>query len=192
MKKLFVGILFVLIFETGAFAQTKEFNLGLESAGKGDFQNSLKHFQNVSPKNLSDKQKAQIHYNIGVCYYRLKQPQKAVVEIEKAFQLKKDYEKAFYALGMANTDLQNWNEAKTAFQQAIKLSKGRNGEVWFDLAFVLIGQNEYGNALEAFQNAVKFKSIASLESQRNVEILTNFLNTKDNALLAKLVKKEVR
>lgn len=192
MKKLFVVILFVLIVKTGAFAQTKEFNLGLELAGKGDFQTALKHFQNISPKILSDKQNAQIHYNIGVCYYRLNEPQKAVVEFEIAIRLKKNYEKAFYALGMAQTDLQNWDEAKTAFQQAIKLSKGRNGEAWFDFAFVLIEQKEFENALEAFQNAVNFKSVASMESERNVEILTNFLNSKDKTLLAKLAFREVR
>lgn len=192
MKKSFVVILFVLIVKTGAFSQTKEFNLGLESARNMDFQTALKHFQNIPSGSLSDKQKAQIHYNIAVCYYRLKQIQKAVLEFEKAIQLKKNYEKSFYALGMAQTDLQNWDEAKTAFQQAIKLSNGRNGEAWFDLAFVLIEKKEFENALEAFQNAIKFKSIASLESRQNVEILTRFLSSKNNDLLAKLVIREVR
>ncbi len=192
MKRLFIVILSILILSIGAFAQSGEFNLGIKSANLGSFQIALEHFQKAFDQNLAHHKIAQIHYNIAVCYYRLNQPNKAVTEFEKAISLRKSYDKAFYGLGMAHSDLRNWIEAETALSQSIKFSKGRNGEVWFDLGVVLIEQQDYVGAKSAFQNAIKFGSKASLESTQNVEILTKYLKLLNKSLLAKLVLKEAR
>lgn len=171
MKKLISISLFVLILQFAAFAQNNTFNLGLELAKSGDFQNALPHFQNAFEKNLSNKKIAQIHYNIGVCFYQLKQFDKAIAEFEQAVSLKKDYEKAFYALGMAYTDSQNWTKAEAAFRQTIKLSNGRNGEAWFDLGFVYVEQKNYDEAFTSFQKAIDFGSRAIPASHNNLGVI---------------------
>lgn len=171
MKRLIFTILFVLILQAGAFAQGLEFKLGLELARNGDFQNALQHFQKSVQANLSRQKLSQIYYNIGVCHYQLKQADTAVIEFEKATALNPNYEKAFYALGMAHSDLRNLEQSANAFRQAIKLSKGRNGEVWFDLAFVYVSQNKYDEAFQSFQKAIEFGSQSVGASHNNLGVI---------------------
>ncbi|MBX7173392.1 MAG: tetratricopeptide repeat protein [Pyrinomonadaceae bacterium] len=220
MKRLFFVGLFVLILQFGIFAQSGEFDLGIKSANSGDFQTALQHFQNSLDKNISVKKSAQIHYNLGVCFYQLKQTNAAITEFEKAVQIYPNYAKAFYALGMAKTDLRDFNQAENAFRQSLKLSN--NGEVWFDLALVLFELKKYDDSAQSFQNAIKFGSVAVAASHNNLgvvyamqgdlysakkeleiseklnfagaannlNIVRNALATNDKTLVAKLILKE--
>ena len=169
MKRLFFVGLFVLILEFGAFAQKNDFDAGLMSAKSGDFQTALQHFQKAIDKNLSAKKLAQIHYNIGVCFYRLNHFERAVTEFEQAVRLNPNYEKAFYALGMAEKDLRNFAEAEKAFRQALKLSN--RGETWFDLAVVFFELKNYDESAESFRNAIKFGSESVGASHNNLGVI---------------------
>jgi tetratricopeptide (TPR) repeat protein len=171
MKRLIFAGLFVLILQFGIFAQNKDFDLGLKAAGGGDFQTALQHFKKAQDQNPSGKKLAQIHYNIGVCFYQLKYLANASSEFEQAVGLDPNYEKAFYALGMTEAELQNWYRAETVFQQTLKLSDGRNGEVWFDLAFVYVGQRKYDEAFASFQNAIKFGSKSAAAGHNNLGVI---------------------
>lgn len=219
MKRLFFAGLFVLILQFAAFAQSGEFDLGISSANSGDFQTALQHFQKSLDKSISVKKSAQIHYNLGVCFYQLKQTNAAITEFEQAAQLFPQYAKAFYALGMAHTDLRNFNEAEDAFRQSLKLSN--NGETWFDLALVLFELKKYDDSAQSFENAIKFGSVAVaashnnlgvvyamqgnlhsakkeleiseklnfIEAANNLNIVRNALATNDKTLIAKLILK---
>lgn len=169
MKRLLFVSLFVLILQFAAFAQSSEFNLGMNFAKLGDFQTALPHFQNSFTKNLSNKKLARIHYNIGVCFYQLKQTDKAVMEFERAINLNPNYEKAFYALGMAFSDLKNFADAEKAFRQTLKLSN--NGETWFDLAIVLFELKKYDESAESFRSAIKFGSQSIGASHNNLGVV---------------------
>lgn len=163
--------LMLLALQISLFGQNTEFDAGMKAAQAADFQQAVVHFQKALDKNPPVPRQAQIHYNAGVCFYQLKQPDKAVAELERAVLLKPDYEKAFYALGMAYTDLETWNLAEMAFQKAIKLAGNRSGEAWFDLAFVYVYQKDYDRALESFQKAVKHKSVAAAASHNNIGVI---------------------
>lgn len=220
MKKLFLVSIFVLIINFGAFAQNNEFEKGLNLAQKGNFQNALPYFQNSFDKKLSAKKIAQIHYNIGVCLYRLNQPNSAITEFKQAISLNPNYEKAFYAIGMAFSDLRNFEDAEMAFRAALKLSD--NGETWFDLGLSLFEQKKYEESFTAFQNAIKFGSAAAsashnnlgviyalkgnldlaekeiklskilgfIEAENNLEIIQKAMISKDKTLIGKLISKE--
>lgn len=163
--------LMIVAFQFSALAQNGEFDLGMKSARAGDFPQAVVHFQNSYDRNLPAWKLAQIHYNLGVCFYQLKQLDKAVAAFESAVALKADYEKAFYALGMAYADLQKWDQAEAAFQKATKLDGGRNGEAWFDLAFIYIGQKNYDAAFASFQKAIKYKSVATPACHNNIGVI---------------------
>lgn len=169
MKKLFLVSIFVLLLQIGVFAQNNEFEKGLNFARNGDFQNALPYFQNVLKQNHSAKKLAQIHYNIGVCFYRLNQENSAIIEFNQAISLSPNYERAFYALGMVQKDSRNFNEAENAFRSAIKISN--NGETWFDFGLTLFELKKYDEAFTAFQNADKFGSIAVAESHNNLGVI---------------------
>lgn len=172
MKKLYItAILTLSAFHFSVSAQSADFDSGMKSAQAGDFQTAVVRFQDSLDKNLPVQKQAQIHYNIGACFYRLQQFDEAITELERAVLLKDDYEKAFYALGMAYADSQKWTLAELAFQKTIKLDDGKNGEAWFDLAFVYIGQKNYDEALKSFRKAIKYGSGAAAASHNNIGVI---------------------
>jgi tetratricopeptide (TPR) repeat protein len=180
MKRLFLSIFVILtvsVFsinaQTAATRQT--FEKAVSSAIEEKFEAALDDFKkSLTLAEIEDagaEYRAKIHFNIGVCYYRLKQNAPAIAELEEAIKLARgDYEKAFYALGMAQAELKNWKEAETAFRGAIRLNK-RNGEVWFDLAFVYLAQSDYSAARAAFEKSVEYKSIAAPVGHNNLGVI---------------------
>jgi tetratricopeptide (TPR) repeat protein len=184
MKRLFFAVLFTVVLQFSVFAQAEEFTKGINLAKSGDYQNALVSFQNIEASNLSERKSAQILYNIGVCFYRLNQASKAVAFFEKSVQLVPNYEKAYYGLAMAKVDLKDFAGAEVDFLKAIDLNR-TNGETWFDLALVLCETEKFTEAIVAFQNAVKFNSIAKSTAKYNLEILSK----NDIKSLAKLILK---
>jgi Flp pilus assembly protein TadD len=171
-------------------AQTA-FEKGMNSANVGEFENALAEFQTSLSfaENAAAKSdfRAKIHFNIGVCFYKLKQNVQAVREFEQAVKLKKgDYEKAFYALGMAQAELENWNEAEKAFLSAIRANE-RNGETWFDLAFVYLAQENYESAQAAFQKSIELESVDAPISYNNLGVISA-LNGDVNAAVRQFEK----
>ncbi len=67
--------------------------------------------------------------------------------------------------------MKNLDEAEKAFRQSLKLADRRNGEAWFDLAFVYVEQNKYDEAFASFQNAIKFESKAKAAGHNNLGVI---------------------
>ncbi len=169
-------ILSALTFSVSAQTATQSaFEKGMNLAQSGKYETALAEFQTSLAFAESDQTKneflAKIHFNIGVCLYQLKQNPKAAAEFEQAVKLSGgDYEKAFYALGMTQAELKNWQAAETAFRGALRLNK-RNGEAWFDLAFVYLANNDYAAARNAFQKSVRYKSVAAPVGHNNLGVI---------------------
>jgi tetratricopeptide (TPR) repeat protein len=121
-------------------------------------------------EHASDRRIAQIHFNIGVCRYRLEDLDSAVTELKIAIKLQTDYEKAFYALGMAAAGRHNLSAAESAFVAAIKI-KNRDAEAWFDLGNVYLEQKELAKARSAFEMAAKYKTIDLAVSHNNIGVI---------------------
>ena len=180
MKRLFTSIfviltLSVLSVSAQSFTTQRMFEKAVGMANEGKFETALSMFKDsLALAKIDDADaafQAKVHFNIGVCHYRLKESEKAVAEFEEAVKLAgRDYEKAFYALGMAQAELKNWGKAEEAFRGAIGLNK-RNGEAWFDLAFVYLAQKNYESARAAFQKSVEFKSIAAPVGHNNLGVI---------------------
>lgn len=114
---------------------------------------------------------ARLHFNIGVCLYHSRQTEAAVKEFNRAIALGKDnYQKAFYALGMAETELKNYRQAEAAFRSAVNLKKD-DGEAWFDLGLILLEEKDFAAAREAFQKAIKYKSAAAADAHNNLGVI---------------------
>jgi Flp pilus assembly protein TadD len=180
MKRIILSILVILtalVFSVSAQSletrQTFEKGINLANAEKyetalGDFKKSLRL---AEIEDAGSDFRAKIHFNIGVCLYQLKQNKQAVAEFEQAIRFSQgDYEKAFYALGMAQAELKNWQSAEKAFRGAIRLNK-RNGETWFDLAFVYLAQNDFEAARNAFEKSIELKSVASPTGHNNLGVI---------------------
>lgn len=179
----------ILVFSFTVAAQTpalkKSFDEGIETARRGEFENAAEKFRRVlliaEAEKTSDDFLAKIHFNLGVCSYRLKKSEKAIGEFTEAIRLsRREYERAFYALGMAESDLKNFRKAENAFLDALKL-KSSNGETWFDLGSIYLQKKEFEKAEIAFQNAIKFKSVSAFEAHNNLGVISALRHEFDEA-----------
>lgn len=173
-----VLVFIFLIFTISAAAQNPglklSFKTGIEIAQRGEFEKASETFRRVllsaETEKLPDEFLAKVHFNLGVCFYRLHKTEKSVGEFDEAIKLsRREYKQAFYALGMAQSDLKNYNKAENAFLDALKLEKS-DGEAWFDLGFVYLQKTEFEKADKAFENAVKFKSVSASDAFNNLGV----------------------
>jgi Flp pilus assembly protein TadD len=168
-----------LVFTFSTVAQTlaiqKTFDDGIENARLGKFEQASANFQKIllltEIEKPSNEFLARVHFNLGICFYHLNQAKKSVAELTEAIKLsRRNYQKAFYALGMANVKLKNFDGAETAFRDALKLKKS-DGEVWFDLAFVYLEKENFDDAERAFEHSIKYKSRAALDAFNNLGVI---------------------
>lgn len=170
---------FIMVLAIGVSAQSpilqRTFNDGTKSAIAGEFEKALKSYKTAlmisENEQLGGYYLAKIHFNLGVCLYRLDKTKQAVLEFNTAIKLRKrDYQRAYYALGMAESQNRNWPEARAAFQKALKINTS-DGEAWFDLAFVYLAEKDFENAGRAFRNSISHNSVDSALSHNNVGVI---------------------
>ena len=173
------SFIFVLIFAVGVSAQsasvTRPFHEGTKFANAGEFEKALSSyhaaFEAARSGTMDSGHLAKLHYNLGVCEYRLGQNEQAIADLDQAIKLKKgDYAIASYALGMAESARENWPKARLAFLEALSSNK-TNGEAWFDLAFAYLGENDPINAEAAFRNSITYKSVDLPLSHNNIGVI---------------------
>lgn len=168
-----------LVFTFSVAAQTpalkKSFDEGIEKARQGEFEMALEKFRRVllaaEIEKTPDEFLARVHFNLGVCFYHLKMTEKAVGEFTEAIKLsRREYKPAFYALGMAESNLKNLKKAEDAFRNALKLDES-DGEAWFDLGLVYLEKWEFERAENAFVNSIKFRSVAASDAFNNLGVI---------------------
>ena len=176
MKRIFTTLFFALFFAVGTFGQDVQtsFASGTKLAAAGQFETALAQFTTAAKladaTNTSADKRAQLEYNIAVCHFRLGRIDEAVAKFESAIRLRPMYEKAFYALGMAEAERQNWLDAEKAFLGTIAINQ-QNAEAWFDLGYVYLAQKDSAGAKAAFELSAKYKSIDAAVSRNNIGVI---------------------
>lgn len=169
------ALFFILVIFASSISAQTAFEKANKLANSGNYEQSLNLYEqillNASNEDAGENYLAKIHFNIGICRYHLKQTGEAVAEFTKAINVAEgNYQKAFYALGMAQTDLKNWAAAETAFRNALKLKK-TDGEAWFDLALIYLEEKKFDKAEKAFRNSVEFRSVAAADAHNNLGVI---------------------
>lgn len=187
----------ILVFAGGVMAQspmlTRLFNDGTRSANAGDFEQAATSYRTALTAALNENRAAgylaKLHFNLGVCHYRLQKADDAVSELGKAVKLSRGtYQRAYYALGMAEFERKNWPNARLAFLAALKLNEA-DGEAWFDLAIVYLAERDLENAGQAFRNSITYKSVDSALGHNNIGVImamNNDLAAAENEFAAAL------
>ena len=124
----FFSFVFLFVFGMNVWAQspvvTKLYSDGTRYANTQDFAHALKSYKTalLAAENeyLSDRYRAQVHYNIGVCHFQLQQFDQATNEFKSALLLKKDYVHAHHALGMAKTRLKEWRSVSASLKDSLQ------------------------------------------------------------------------
>lgn len=172
---LFVLLSFFVVNAAGQSpAVTRLFRNGTAQANEGRFADALKSYKTAlfaaENEYLSAEYLAKLHYNIGVCHFRLERFDLASDEFKKAILLKKEYTRAHYALGMAESRKKNWKAARASFRRVLDIDP-KNGEAWFDLAFSNIALKEIDKAATAFVRSIEFSSVDSALSHNNIGVI---------------------
>jgi tetratricopeptide (TPR) repeat protein len=172
-----LSLVFVLGFVVSVPAQpqsvTSLLNQGTKFATAGEYEKALSRYgaalSGAESTRLDNDHLARLHYNLGVCEYHLRHPERAIEELNLAIKLKGDYARAFYVLGMAESSRANWQAARLAFLESLRLDRS-NGEPWFDLAFAYYAEGDFAAAEAAFRNSIIHRSIDSAWSHNNVGV----------------------
>jgi tetratricopeptide (TPR) repeat protein len=184
-----LSFIFIIALAISASAQNGQienlFENGTRFAESGNFAKALEDFRAASKLSenagTSNDFRAKIHFNIGVCLFRLDNSAEAVEEFERAIKTSEGvYQKAFYALGMAQTRLKNWRKAAEALQEAVRLEK-TDGEAWFDLGLVLVEEKDFEAAQAAFENSIRYKTVAAADAHNNVGVILALKGDFDSA-----------
>jgi len=179
----------IVVFAVSISAQTpfvkQIFDEGTQAVRAGNYENAIENYQRAillaEVETVTDDFLAKIHFNIGVCLYNLRESAEAVEEFTEAIKLsRRSYQKAFYALGMAQSELKNWRKAADAFREAVNLKKN-DGEAWFDLGLVLLEEKDFESAEKAFRSAIKFKSIGAADAHNNLGVIFALRHEFDSA-----------
>ncbi|MEO7674012.1 MAG: tetratricopeptide repeat protein, partial [Pyrinomonadaceae bacterium] len=172
-------IICTLIFTSGAMAQSpllsRAFNEATAFAGRGEFEKAAKGYKTsliiASDEDMPTSYLGKIHYNLGVCSYRLRKPAEASIEFDRAIKLSHGkYQRAFYGLGMARMEQKDWPAARHAFLEALK-QNGSDGETWFDIAVVYLAEQDYENAEHAFRQSIVNKSVDAALGHNNIGVI---------------------
>jgi Flp pilus assembly protein TadD len=188
MKQFLFGLIFISISGFATFGQGKDFDTSFERgvtlANNGNFAEAFVEFRNaerlINGSKLTKKRLAQLHFNIGVCHFRMNKNAEAIGRFETAVQVFPKYERAHYALGMAASELRDWQKAERAFHDALKVNKA-NGEAWFDLGFVYLAKGEMLKARSAFETSIELKTIDAATAHNNVGVIRALSGDRDFA-----------
>ena len=107
MRYLLFVFLFVLSLNVSAQSPrvSEQFSEGSKNASQEKFSDALKNYQSAlglaENERLDTNYRARLRFNIGVCYFRLKQFDQAVEQFKHALILKSDYATAHDALNVA-------------------------------------------------------------------------------------------
>jgi tetratricopeptide (TPR) repeat protein len=150
-KRILLGVLSLAIFSV-ACAE------GFYSARDADFYMQLRDWNRLlqysSRWTEQQPHDARGWYYLGTAYLSgLHEPANAVKPLERATELKRDWDGAWSALGCAYLNVQRYSEAARAFEQATKLAPG-NPSHWNNLASAYVGNGQMdraGQALDAEQ-----------------------------------------
>lgn len=190
MRKIYVVLLVLIIYASAAFAQSdterEAFNKGTSAATAGHFSLAKMYYESalesLTQTGLGNyAEAAKIEYNLGVCYFRSGESAEAVKHFNEAVRLSDGkYQKAFYALGLAETELGNWKMAKGSYLSAINLKKN-DAEAWFDLALIFCRERNYEQAEKSFRAAIKYGASDLAASHNNLGVILAFDGAIDSA-----------
>ena len=116
-------------------------NNGFNEEAEGNLKYLLKYFP----------QDAEIYYNLGIVYEKLKKFTEAKECYQKAVEISPQ-EDFYYNLGDVLVDLKEWDEAISAFRKVLETDP-EDGNCYFNLGVCYFNKDEKNLALDNFQKA---------------------------------------
>ena len=96
---------------------------------------------------------AEIFYNLGILYEKVKNLEKAEEAYKKAIKISPQ-EDFYYNLGEVLVSLEKWDEAIENFEIVLK-TDSKDGNCYFNLGLCYLNKDEINKATDLFQQAIK-------------------------------------
>jgi len=127
--------------------------LGIIKLNLGEYKDAVSLFEKVL---FIREQHPFAHYNLGMCYYFLKQPDEAKKHYERAIELYPAYVDAIINLGVIFQEKEDYNSAENCINRAIVLQPG-SGKLYNNRGNILFKKNEFEQAEKDYRKALKIE-----------------------------------
>lgn len=128
----------------------KDFEKGNQLFQEGKYEEASKAFNKVLEK---DPDYPEALINLGLCYLKLNEIDKALPYLEKAVQVKPDFAAAYISLGQAYFIKGEMEKSIEYFSKGAELQSD-NPKVYYNIAIVYYQMQKYSEAVEALKKSI--------------------------------------
>ncbi|MCK5074048.1 MAG: tetratricopeptide repeat protein [Bacteriovoracaceae bacterium] len=191
MKKLFVVILAVISISAFAVSKSEKlFSDVMLSYQRGDYYDAI---NGLGKTGRYKKYQAVSYYWKGICYSKLQEFDKAIINYKKAIKLKSSPEDIYYQLGQAFFASSKREEAREAFKQSV-LRRFKVAESFYYIGTIDFELKNYDSAINYFSRVGEVEDISDDMNQSGQFMLgESYLGKieKYNKRVTKTVRKKV-
>jgi tetratricopeptide (TPR) repeat protein/S1-C subfamily serine protease len=135
-------------------------------------------FSSFDPPKPTSKTNAIAWLNYGNQLWRLHRHQEAIAALDRAIQLKPDFDRAYHAKGLAFYTQYDWQQALVAFERATQINP-LNAESWRMQTEILFILQKYPEALAASNKAIELNPTDSVVLMQRGIILMSLNRTSE-------------
>jgi len=151
-------LVFILSFSLySIYTQKRKWDISRESFTSGmrkfeldNLPEAIKHFEEAVKIN---PRYAEAYYNIGECYYYLKEYNKAIEAYEQAVKIEPLHASAYWGLGLCYSEIKRYQKSLDSYKQALKIDP-RNVETQSGLGDSYAKLGRYKEAIETYQQLI--------------------------------------
>jgi len=99
-------------------------------------------------------QSPEVYCLLAGAQFNQKKFTQAYESAKQAIRLDRKYAKAYTALGMVYTAIDDWPDARASFQEALRLNP-QDSDTWFMMGRAYFLRNDFPKAKDAFENALR-------------------------------------
>lgn len=171
MKK-FLGLLFAVLLVVSCSSkqqvEVSNFDKGVDAAKNAQYEQAIEFFNYALKDKNSDETKANILYNIGLCYGVMKNSDKELEYYNKALESFSDFQPALYDLGEYYYDKSDLDNSLKMFEKLVAVNPEHEG-AYYMIALI---QNDLGNKEESIKNMQKAADLDSPDAKKFLGLVT--------------------
>ncbi|MBI5198014.1 MAG: tetratricopeptide repeat protein [Nitrospirae bacterium] len=131
------------------------YKIGISYLNEGQIQPAYVEFQKAVELNPRDKN---VHYALGFVFDRMERYSDAAMSYRRSLEIDPDFPEAHNGLGVVYAELLQWKEAVAEYRAALSNSRYLTPQrAYFNLGKVYFNQDQFIDALSAFQEAAKIQ-----------------------------------
>ena len=122
-----VGVIALCLYKAWQANEVRDYNnQGVQLAAEGRYKEAIASYKKAIEVKPDD---ADVHYNMGIVHFELKQYKEALAACKEAVRLKSDHGGAHYNMGVIYCELKEYSQAISALETSIARDpKGKHAD----------------------------------------------------------------